>query len=413
MTSNEKFTRRLVSFCDRLRKNGVDVSTSDVETASRVLAVIDPLDRTQFYSGLKAALVDSPLEEETFDMVFESFWDASPDDVTEHGPSIDEREEIDVESTASDEPEELDEPSSRSPETDEPARESTNSDVGADLTEQFEGSPVGGRGDEKTEDDAFEVGVQERANVLSMSLHDDPMASEELVLLVKELGQLLGTLRGFETRHYPMGDIDLRRALQSARIRNWKDLPRVRNTRTSTKIRFLVDVSHSMLRNFDQEFLFCFLFECVRQYDDVRTFFFDTSTVEVTTYFRSANLSRVIDQMHSAQLEWGAGTTIGACLREVMADNPFLVDHDTVVVIISDGWDAGDLEVLRDTVYKLEQQCSLLLWLNPLAASDRYEPKISSMQTVLPFVDHFAGFASLEDLRLLTNELRRSNRRGS
>ena len=68
-----------------------------------------------------------------------------------------------------------------------------------------------------------------------------------------------------------------------------------------------------------------------------------------------------------------------------------MVTHRTVVVIISDGWDRGDVSVLEREMQDLKRRCKKIIWLNPLLASENYEPLCKGMLCV--------GAANLAALR--------------
>jgi hypothetical protein len=72
-----------------------------------------------------------------------------------------------------------------------------------------------------------------------------------------------------------------------------------------------------------------------------------------------------------------------------------------VVLVISDGWDRGDLELLGREVLRLQRATHRLIWLNPLLGSTEYQPIQRGMATVMPCVDDFLpvhNLASLEQL---------------
>ena len=74
-------------------------------------------------------------------------------------------------------------------------------------------------------------------------------------------------------------------------------------------------------------------------------------------------------------------------------------------MILSDGWDTGELDVLRKAMVGLKQGAGRILWLNPLAGSPGYEPTAAGMKVVLPFLDVFAPAHNLESLRELDRYL--------
>jgi uncharacterized protein with von Willebrand factor type A (vWA) domain len=71
------------------------------------------------------------------------------------------------------------------------------------------------------------------------------------------------------------------------------------------------------------------------------------------------------------------------------------------VLLISDGWDRGDVDLLRSEIVRLQRSCYRLIWLNPLLGSEQYKPLTRGMQTALPYIDDFLpahNLASLEEL---------------
>lgn len=403
MEDGRVYTRDLVAFAGALRDRGIDISPDDLIDAGQALTVVDPLDRNQFYHALRTTLIDGPEQRRIFDEVFSEFW---------RGPSLPDESDDGI-SVGSSETSDRDGPEDSRSET-AGGGDGTDSEPGSGSDEEMDGAertghrrPTDGEShlDDMTEI-AMEIGRQEATTDIDVSMREDGRELEELSLLVTELGQQLGVLSGFRQRIDTSGDIDLRRSLDTAREPMVKDLPRVEDERSAAKVRFFIDVSRSMLQNMDQAFLLLFLFECVRQFSDVRVFMFDTSATEVTRHFRTADVARTVAEMRQAQTEWGSGTSIGSCLSEILASEPFVVDRETVAVIVSDGWDAGDIDLLDEQMRHLERRCRRVVWLNPRAVASEYEPAVSGMETAIPHVDLFFGFATIDDLRTVVEKLR-------
>jgi uncharacterized protein with von Willebrand factor type A (vWA) domain len=73
----------------------------------------------------------------------------------------------------------------------------------------------------------------------------------------------------------------------------------------------------------------------------------------------------------------------------------------SVVVILSDGWDRGDVEVLAEQMMRLSRLSYRVIWVNPLKAAPGYQPLAKGMAAALPYVDVFLSghnFESLEEL---------------
>jgi uncharacterized protein with von Willebrand factor type A (vWA) domain len=81
--------------------------------------------------------------------------------------------------------------------------------------------------------------------------------------------------------------------------------------------------------------------------------------------------------------------------------------HGPVVLLISDGWDRGDPELLRREMSRLQRSCHRLIWLNPLLGAADYQPLTRGMQAALPFVDDFLPVHNLASLEALGQHLQR------
>ncbi len=71
------------------------------------------------------------------------------------------------------------------------------------------------------------------------------------------------------------------------------------------------------------------------------------------------------------------------------------------MVILSDGLDTGDAEILRTAMEELAARAGKVVWLNPLLGSKDYRPLARGMSTALHHMDVFApahNLASLQDL---------------
>jgi uncharacterized protein with von Willebrand factor type A (vWA) domain len=74
-----------------------------------------------------------------------------------------------------------------------------------------------------------------------------------------------------------------------------------------------------------------------------------------------------------------------------------------VVVLLSDGWDRGEPELLGAEMARLRRSAHRLVWLNPLAADPAYEPLTRGMQAALPHTDHLLAGNSIASLQVLAD----------
>ena len=87
----------------------------------------------------------------------------------------------------------------------------------------------------------------------------------------------------------------------------------------------------------------------------------------------------------------GGGTKIGESLATFNRWHAKSVIHTrTCVMIVSDGYDTGDPEVMAAEMHRLARRCKRIVWLNPMIGWEGYAPSARGMQAALPFIDLFA-----------------------
>jgi uncharacterized protein with von Willebrand factor type A (vWA) domain len=104
---------------------------------------------------------------------------------------------------------------------------------------------------------------------------------------------------------------------------------------------------------------------------------------------------------------WGGGTSIGASLRSFLQlHGERHVTRDTLVVIVSDGLDVGDPDILRDAMREIRRRAAGIAWLNPLLDTPGYEPSARGMAAARPFITTFASVPDAQGLARLARMLR-------
>ena len=100
--------------------------------------------------------------------------------------------------------------------------------------------------------------------------------------------------------------------------------------------------------------------------------------------------------------DWSGGTRLGETLREFNQEWGIRgLARGADVVIVSDGWDRGDPELLGEQMARLARVAHRIIWVNPLKASPGYAPLAAGMAAALPHIDEFIeghSLASLEEL---------------
>ena len=206
--------------------------------------------------------------------------------------------------------------------------------------------------------------------------------------------------------------LDLRRALAQS-VRTGGEvvkLPTRRRRLRPRPIVLLCDVSGSMERY--SRMLLHFAHALRRRHRRVEAFLFSTRLTRITLELRARGLDAAVSDVARAVPDWSGGTRIGEALRELHQRWMRRVLHGgPVVILISDGWDRGDPDVLRHQVARLQRSCHRLVWLNPLIGTADYAPLTRGLQAALPFVDDFLPARTLTNLADLAVHLARLGRR--
>jgi uncharacterized protein len=175
----------------------------------------------------------------------------------------------------------------------------------------------------------------------------------------------------------------------------------------------IADVSGSMERY--TEMLLYFIHAARGRLGRVEAFVFSTSLHRITRELAHRDprvaLGRVGDTVH----DWSSGTLIGEALADFNKNwSRRVVRGGPVALLISDGWDRGDPELLRREMATFARSVHRVVWLNPLAGRAGFAPETRGMRAAMPFVDDFLPVGTLADLgavvRLLESVPKRSVR---
>ncbi len=146
---------------------------------------------------------------------------------------------------------------------------------------------------------------------------------------------------------------------------------------------------------------------CVRMRSRCEVFAFGTRLTRITAELRRRDPDSALCAAASAVADWSGGTRIGEAIGELNRGHGGRVGRGAAVVVLSDGWDRGEPELLGKETARLARCSHRLVWLNPLKANPDYQPLTRGMVAALPHVDHFlAGnsLASLEELARLVDQ---------
>ena len=200
--------------------------------------------------------------------------------------------------------------------------------------------------------------------------------------------------------------LDLRKTLRYNLKYGGEPLELVRR-RQKDKVRPLVlicDVSGSMERY--TRMLLHFIHTISGRLDRVEAFLFATRLTRITRYLKHRGVDQTVNEVARAVPDWAGGTRIGEALKTFNFQwLRRVLGSGSVVLIISDGWDRGDPELLVREAARLQRSCHRLIWLNPLLGSPDYQPLTRGMQAALPYADDFLPVHNLNSLEALARHL--------
>ena len=333
-------------FCRRLRAEGLRLGPGDTLDATRALDSVDLVDREDVRLALRTALVKRAEDAPLFDALFESFWGGGA-------------------------------PVARNPAVIPPD---------ADEDRQARGAASKRRRTGESEREVEEL--------------------RAVTALARRIARRLSARPGRRWRQARRGEqVSLRRTLREA-MKTGGELStltyRERKLRR-TRLVILADVSGSM--DLYARLLLQFLYALQNAFSRVETFVFATRLSRVTDELRVPGYRDALGGLSERVQDWSGGTRIGESLAAFVAGWPRLVDRRTVVVVLSDGWETGDPEVLGEALATLRRRAGRLVWLNPLLGSPGYEPLTKGMQAALPHLDVFAPANDLASLEQLARHL--------
>jgi hypothetical protein len=232
----------------------------------------------------------------------------------------------------------------------------------------------------------------------------------EVAELMKYIRSLSRRLAAKANRRYELTNKvdlpDLRQTLRKNLRRGGElvDIIHRRPKRNRVKLLMLCDVSKSM--ELYSAFLLQFLYAFQQVYGRMETFIFSTSLYRITPMLKQKYFQEALELLSTENEGWNSGTRIGESLNTFVQEyGNKLIDSKTIVIILSDGWDTGNIDLLKESMHHMHAKAKKLIWLNPLAGYTAYKPEVAGMKAAMPYVDVFAPVYNMESLRRLTKWL--------
>lgn len=245
---------------------------------------------------------------------------------------------------------------------------------------------------------AYSDGISLEKKDFSAFTDDDLAEAEKLIkLIARRLAQKPS--RRFEpTRHG--GILDLRRTLQK-NFRNGEEILFLHHKKakpTRVKLFLICDVSKSM--EIYSRFFVQFMYAFKKVYHRIETYVFSTSLQRISDELNESDFRTALQKVSDTVPHWAGGTDIGQSLWS-FAENDCqrLLDRKSIVLIISDGLDMGEPEIVEESLKAIKKRANKIVWLNPLAGHAGYKPEARSMKAALPLLDVFSSGHNFETLK--------------
>lgn len=365
--------RNMVLFARLLRVGDLDVTPVQMSDWMAALKHIELTDKREFRDASRAILVRRYRDLEWFESAFELFWQArDPEELSELEMGLMVQRQIDRRQRAA----------------------ATAVGDGAESPEPPQRIAAWSDREALSKKDFAELDARET------------QAIKELMARMNWRLETRLTRRSKSARRGPR--IDVRQTLRRSLARGG-ELAELRHRRPKEQRRPLVllcDVSGSMEPYARLLLHFIYAISHSRSaalgLASVESFAFGTHLTRLTRDLRHRDIDRALSEAAQRIDDWGGGTRTGESLKEFNYTwSRRVLGRGAVVMLISDGWDRGDIELLGREMERLRRSCHRLIWLNPLLGSPSYEPLTRGMQAALPHIDDFLPVHNLNSLEQL------------
>ena len=368
--TNTSAERMAVAFSRVLRGAGIATPIGNVITFTESITRLGIDRRDDVYWAGRATLIRRPEDIGLFDRAFEVFWNQrrSLDDVVE---------------------------------------ETLHLTINIDADD---GSTDDGQAQAREDEDDGSITLR-FSSIETLRSKDFAAYSPEELHLAQELMsrlRLVGTPRS-SFRMVPgsrRGRPDLRRTVRSSLRTAGEPITRhhLENDRRLRRLVLLLDISGSMEPY--ARALLRFVQAAVAGRQKVEAFAIGTRLTRVTRELGARDPDKALRLASHRVQDWSGGTRLGDCLREFNDQWGVRgMARGAIVVVLSDGWDRGDPDVLAEQMRRLQRVSHRTIWVNPLKVTPGYAPLARGMAAAMPFIDRFVEGHSLDAMEQLAREI--------
>ena len=375
-----KMTDNVVGFCRALRRAGVPLDSSRMALALEAALLVGVERKDDFAAALEAVLISRPQDREVFAQMFGSFFKK---------PELAQKLL-----------------SQMLPKAQEAAKQpKQKARVQEALTAERAAQQPPKKEEELQLDAAMSASDGERlrhADFQNLSASEFRLVER----LVRDMALPLPQVPGRRTHSGERGKrMDWQRAMRDATRMGGELLHIPHRTRRPQPLPLLilVDVSGSMERY--ARLMLAFLHQATRRVPR-SVFAFGTELTDLRAAFQLRDADEMLEAANERIQDFAGGTRLGAALSTLRtAHRRCLVGRRTVVLLISDGLDTGESQVLADELAWLKRHSRSLLWLNPLLRFDGYAPLATGAKVLHQHADGMLAIHNLSELEHLASAI--------
>ena len=376
---------RVAGFMAHLRANGLRLGAGETTVALNALSAMNAYCPDECRNALRPICTGCKEDVDQFDDLFDAYWMDMGRVRTRAVPALQSKGNNDVHSS----------------------RDATGDAVGGKGSAT---TPDSGDGEAESDGEGKLIAT-EVCNLSRRDLRDlvRPEEIAEAEKVARKLGEALRDRRSRRRTAASKGDrLHFRKIMRRSLATGGEPLHLLKKRRPdrTRNIITLCDVSGSM-SVYAQVFL-AFIAGFMRADKKADAYLFHTRLVRITETLRDKDAMRAIGRMSLMADGFGGGSKIGACLdRFATTYAKRFVDGRSVVVIMSDGYDTDQPDVISGALQKLRKRGCRIIWMNPLKGWRNYAPVTAGMEAALPHLDLFTSANTLSDLAALEGELTR------
>lgn len=369
------FVGNVLYFVQILRKSGIPVTTTQVMDFIRALSLIDIGQRAHVYHAARCILVSRHEHYRLFETLFNTFWNKYSD-------------------TSDGSPQKA----PRAPRHDREQRPVLVSYMARKAQATDEEVDVADKTRTYSDTDLLQ-----RKDFSSMTL-EELDAVKRLIEAMRWEPAFRKTRRRVASRR---GDtLHMRRVIASAVQHGgvpltlvWQQ-PKIKQR----PVVLLADISGSMEKY--SRLVVQFFYSVSHSLKNVECFAFGTRLTRITAQLKLKNIDRAVNEAAIEVVDWSGGTRIGESLAAFNRQwSRRVLRRGAILMIVSDGWERGDVENLRVQMRYLQLRCHRLIWLNPLMGKNDYQPLVEGMTAAMPYIDDFLPIHNLQSLSTLASHL--------